>query len=205
MTTKIYNTPREWIKANRAELKKYKGEWIAFTKEGVLFHDKKGATTLQLANDSGADFVLRYVHPYEFSHVVRILPIRIKSLKKHDWVPFYDIKVGTKKLKTSVQFLVDSGADITVIPYFLGKSLGLTLSESERPLQAEGVNGRIDYVVRYLYFDIDGFQLEAPVGWIQTDAVDDILLGREVIFDFFDVEFKQKDEEILFKKRNDIA
>jgi len=31
--------------------------------------------------------------------------------------------------------------------------------------------------------------------------VEDILLGGEVVFDLFDVEFKQVDETIIFKKR----
>lgn len=99
--------------------------------------------------------------------------------------------------------LVDSGADITVIPKWTGDDLGLQLAEDEYIEKAEGINGTIDYVIRNLTFDLDGHVFKAPVGWIQTEGVEDILMGREVIFDLFDVEFKQKDELILFKRRTD--
>jgi len=36
---------------------------------------------------------------------------------------------------------------------------------------------------------------------MQTEAYQDVLLGREVVFDLFDVEFKQADEKIVLKKR----
>jgi hypothetical protein len=35
----------------------------------------------------------------------------------------------------------------------------------------------------------------------QTDFCDEILVGREVVFDLFDIEFKQADERIIFKWR----
>jgi hypothetical protein len=35
-----YPTANEWYKANRRELKKYRGEWIAYTNKGVISHDR---------------------------------------------------------------------------------------------------------------------------------------------------------------------
>ncbi|MEG4529147.1 DUF5678 domain-containing protein [Microcoleus sp. D2_18a_D3] len=34
-----YATAKEWYKANRRELKKYRGEWIAYTNRGVISCD----------------------------------------------------------------------------------------------------------------------------------------------------------------------
>jgi len=34
-----YPTAKEWYKANRQELKKYRGEWIAYTNHRVISHD----------------------------------------------------------------------------------------------------------------------------------------------------------------------
>lgn len=31
-----YTTAQEWYKANRRELKKYRGQWIAYTNRGVI-------------------------------------------------------------------------------------------------------------------------------------------------------------------------
>jgi hypothetical protein len=35
-----YPTAKEWYKANRPKLKKYRGEWIAYTNQGVISHDR---------------------------------------------------------------------------------------------------------------------------------------------------------------------
>lgn len=38
--TAVYATANEWYKANRRDLKKYRGEWIAYTNQGVISHDR---------------------------------------------------------------------------------------------------------------------------------------------------------------------
>ncbi|WP_228050252.1 DUF5678 domain-containing protein [Tychonema sp. LEGE 06208] len=35
-----YPTANDWYKAHRPELKKYRGEWIAYTNKGVISHDR---------------------------------------------------------------------------------------------------------------------------------------------------------------------
>jgi hypothetical protein len=198
-----YNTPSEWLKNNRKTLVKYAGEWIAFTNSGIIGHHKSGHIVTQEARKTELKYVLKYVHPLEVSRVVRIVPIRIRSLKNNKWQPDYSVELRTSKIAETLTMLVDSGADITVIPKWIGEDLGLLIAEDEYIEKAEGVNGTVDYVVRNLTFNIDGHIFKAPVGWIQTDEVEDILLGREVVFDIFDVEFKQAEELILFKRRND--
>jgi len=66
------------------------------------------------------------------------------------------------KAAKSVDMLVDSGADFSLIPEDLGIILGYELAVAETLSQAEG----------------------------------------EIVFDLFDVEFKQADEKIIFKKRS---
>lgn len=195
------DTPSEWLKNNRKELAEYAGEWIAFNQNGVIAHNKSGKTTAQEARSKQIDYVLKYVHPFEIPRVVRILPIRIRSLKNKKWQPDYLIQLTSSESSEKLSMLVDSGADITVIPKWTGDDLGLKFSPDEYVDTAEGVNGNIEYVVRSLTFDIDGHIFKAPVGWILSENVDDILLGREVIFDLFDIEFKQAEEKILFKWR----
>jgi hypothetical protein len=34
-----YATANDWYKSHRLELKKYRGEWIAYTNKGVISHD----------------------------------------------------------------------------------------------------------------------------------------------------------------------
>ena len=33
-----YETTQEWYKHNRHQLKKYRGQWIAYTKDGIIAH-----------------------------------------------------------------------------------------------------------------------------------------------------------------------
>jgi hypothetical protein len=35
-----YATAKEWYKANRREVKKYRGQWIAYTNRGVISCDR---------------------------------------------------------------------------------------------------------------------------------------------------------------------
>ncbi len=199
----IYETPSEWLKMNRKKLAAYSGEWIAITTSGVIAHNKSGRLTAQVARATQLPYTLKYVHPLEISRVIRLVPVRIRSLKNNKWQPDYPVELSSSKATEMLTMLVDSGADITVIPKWTGEDLGLSIAEDEYIETAEGVNGTVDYVVRNLTFNLDGHIFKAPVGWILTEEVEDILLGREVVFDLFDVEFKQKDELILFKKRND--
>jgi len=97
--------------------------------------------------------------------------------------------------------LVDSGADFSLIPKPLGLELGYELSLGELVSKAEGIGGGVDYVLRNIEMQLDSHTFTAPVAWVQTDGCEDIILGREVVFDLFDIEFKQAEESIIFKKR----
>ncbi len=200
----VYATTDEWLRNNRKALAAYAGEWIAFNNTGVIVHNKSGRIVAQEARQTKLDYVLKYVHPFEIPRVIRILPIRIRSLKNNKWQPDYSVELGTSKATEKLSMLVDSGADISIIPMWTGEDLGLKVDENDYIEKAEGVNGTVDYVIKNLTFNLDGHVFKAPVGWIQTEGVEDILLGREVVFDLFDVEFKQTDEVIIFKKRVDV-
>jgi hypothetical protein len=56
-------------------------------------------------------------------------------------------------------------------------------------------------VLRDVEIQLDSYTFTVPIAWMQTEVYQDILLGREVVFDLFDIEFKQADEKIVFKKR----
>jgi hypothetical protein len=198
-----YNTSSEWLKDNRKALGQYAGEWIAFTNTGVIVHNKSGRIVAQEARLTQLDYALKYVHPLEIPRIIRILPIRIRSLKSNKWQPDYLVELSTSKITEKLTMLVDSGADISIIPKWTGEDLGLKVDENDYIEKAEGVNGTVDYVIKNLMFNIDNHIFKAPVGWIQTEEVEDVLLGREIVFDLFDVEFKQADETIVFKKRED--
>jgi hypothetical protein len=68
-----------------------------------------------------------------------------------------------------------------------------------------GSTGRcreLNQLLRQIEIELDGHTFTAPVAWPQTDFCQKILLGREVVFDLFDLEFKQAEERIIFKWRS---
>jgi hypothetical protein len=140
--------------------------------------------------------------PRNFNQL-RILSFRIKSLKKHPWVPTYPIKFHFDDGNTQMEeMLVDSGADISLINYEFGKRLGFEKSPHEAILEAEGVGGCIvPYLLRNTTIEIEGFKCENIFAWLQDEQIDEMIIGREIIFDLFDIEFKQAEETILFKRR----
>ena len=89
------------------------------------------------------------------------------------------------------------------MPKQLGIDLGYGVSIEEVTSKAEGVGGEVEYVLRRVEIFIDSYSLTVPIAWLQTDDAVECLLGREVIFDRFDIEFKQRDRQIVFKYRID--
>ena len=198
---KQYKTPDEWYNFNKNQLRKYKSEWIAFTNEGIIVHDKDFFKVAKATDNLPiSQYTIDYIFDSDFVEPVRLLPVRFKNLKRHEWQPKYRVILKVKTSK-SLEMLVDSGADFSLIPKDLGTVLGYELAHAESLNQAEGIGGSVKYALREIEIQLDSYTFTAPIAWMQTEAYQDVLLGREVVFDLFDIEFKQADEKIVFKKR----
>ncbi len=205
MEQKIINhSIHNWVNNNKELLMAFRGKWIAHDEEKVLASAKTGRELASILKESNFEnYILAYIHPTWFARPARFLPLHFKSLKTHEWTPNYLIKLDSGIKQHTVEMLVDSGADLSLIPFWLGKLLGLSISLGEPLIEAFGVGGSTFYVVRNLSFTIDGYTIKnVRTAWVQDDKIDDLLLGRDAIFDAFDVEFKQAEELIIFKKRN---
>lgn len=98
--------------------------------------------------------------------------------------------------------LVDSGAEVSLISLKVGQDLGLTLADAESKLIAETIGGVVGYVTRDVEMTINEHSFIAPVAWLQINTGgEQLLLGREVGFDKFNIEFRQADEQIIFTWR----
>ncbi len=198
-----YATAKEWYKANRRELKKYRGQWIAYTNEGVISGDRdydkmKDGVDPSL---SSLDYVIERIFESEFVEPIRFYPVRMRTLKAHDWQPKYELILKSQNA-VQVKMLVDSGAELSLITKKLGRDLGCAKAGGEINSKAEGVGGSIEYLLREVEIELEGHTFTAPVAWAQTDNCEEILLGREVVFDLCDIEFKQAEEMIVFKWRS---
>ena len=93
---------------------------------------------------------------------------------------------------------IDSGADITLIPLSLGKLIGLKLNKSKID-RIGGIRGSVPISYHKINLKIGGFIIMGKIGWARIENVPP-LLGRENIFDFFNVAFKQNKGIIVFDK-----
>jgi Aspartyl protease len=194
----VYLDAHDWYVKNQQKLGKYRGEWIAFTSNGVIAHDREYLNTIAQIEPGRKDFVLARVHEYDAWEPPRFRGVRFRTMQRNDWQPRTIVQINGPQTR-QVEMLVDSGADLSLFPKQLGLDIGLSLTKGDISYNAMGVGGSINYVLRQVELVVAGTVLSAPVAWLQSDIDSDVLLGRAVIFDIFDVEFKQTKREIIFR------
>lgn len=91
---------------------------------------------------------------------------------------------------------IDSGADVTLIPLSLGKLLGLDATSGDVD-RIGGISGSIQVVYLPQKLRIGTIDFTAKIGWALKERVPP-LLGRDGVFDLFEVAFRQKEGVILF-------
>ena len=173
------------------------GKVIAIQDGKIIF---EGATYQEVIAHLGKE------QPYSLFKVphnifqIRILSFKIKSLKKHPWFPTYLIQFHLDDGSIQIEeMLIDSGADISLINYDFGKLIGFEKSPHEAVLEAEGIGGSVSYLLRTTPIEINGFEFENVFAWLQDEEISEMIIGRETVFDLFDIEFKQAEETIVFK------
>jgi len=81
---------------------------------------------------------------------------------------------------------VDSGADYTLIPYRMG-----------RIREMGGIGGVIAVRFAPVPMRIEAYQFDCTIAWAQIELIP-LLLGREDVFDHFDVTFQQRSKKTIF-------
>ncbi len=95
--------------------------------------------------------------------------------------------------------LLDSGADVSVIPKDVAELLGLNLSGKQE--EARGIGGKVPAVQTTINIELgrphEKYNFNIPVKVILKDGEEEIpiLLGRTGFFDKFIITFNQKDEK----------
>ncbi len=93
---------------------------------------------------------------------------------------------------------IDSGADITLIPYSFGLYLGLRVGEGKIE-ELKGVRGiAIPVEIRRVKMRIGDIELEPRIAWALIEEAPP-LLGRLDIFDKFNITFKEREGKIIFE------
>lgn len=189
----------KWLNRNRHQLKPYAHQYVAYNANGIITHGQDLQQVLQIAEASGELFLIYLVPGFTESMV--ILPIHFRSVSRHEWQPEYPVTLKHKDSVLNATMVVDSGADFSVISHQSGLDLGYALADAETILVGETLSGKVEYVLRQIEMTIDNHRLTAPVAWLQNNTADVMLLGREVVFDRFNIEFRQAEEQIIFTWR----
>ncbi len=191
----------KWLNQNRQQLKKYAHQYIAYNAKGTIANSENLREVLDLAEASGEIFSIYLVPGFTASIV--ILQIYFRTVSTHEWSPTYQVNLKHRELTINTTMVVDSGADFSIISLKAGQDFGYALADAEKILICQTIGGTVEYVLRDIEMTIDGHNLTVPTAWIQNNTADIMLLGREVVFDKFNIEFRQADEEIIFTKRED--
>ena len=103
------------------------------------------------------------------------------------WIPVARVQVLHRAVCLELEMTVDTGADLTMIPYQIGLNLGLRRGLAA-PAKLSGIAGTTSYFLKKISLRIGPIQLNARCAWAQTDDVP-TLLGRTDVLDQLVVTF----------------
>ena len=92
---------------------------------------------------------------------------------------------------------IDSGADHTLVPYRVGRFLGLSAADGEVH-EIHGISGAVGVIYCTIELEIGGIRFPARVAWAQLEEVP-LLLGRTDVFDRFEITFRQRERAVVFR------
>ena len=100
------------------------------------------------------------------------------------------------------RFLIDSGADYTLIPKSKAILLGISykkLKNTESIVEASN-HSYIKTKTTHLYITIEKITVKIPV--LICDEEVECLLGRKGVFENFNITFQEKNQRVIFRKSN---
>lgn len=113
--------------------------------------------------------------------------------------PLARMKLINEDIETTADMYVDSGADITLIPYSVGTALGFSIKPEDEIRRIGGAEGgKISVVLRRVKMRIGGEGLDVRVAWCMSEDVP-LILGRLDIFNKFNVLFENGKKTVFLK------
>ena len=124
-------------------------------------------------------------------------PIRIRRVGIH-WRPFTTAVLSYKDKLVELDFLVDSGADFTVVPKSVGEQLGFeTPTKSVDHFMGAG-GGVVPYVLKRVRLQIGEIPIIGRIAWALEEVTP--VLGRLDVFDQLSVSFDRQRKRVIFKR-----
>ena len=101
------------------------------------------------------------------------------------------------------RMLIDSGADISIIPFAIGEHLGFRRIEREPELDIHRGGRRVSCLIRQVEMTIGEFTFTAPIGWAQVADITRVL-GRYGVFQHFSIELREYERKTIFRRPEEV-
>lgn len=112
--------------------------------------------------------------------------------------PIIGVTITGSKRSANIFMLLDSGADISLIPYSVGEAIGLEPNMANRG-EVQGIGeGSVPYILTEVRLKIENIEISARIGWSLIEEIP-FILGRLDIFQKFAIEFREFENRILLK------
>lgn len=113
--------------------------------------------------------------------------------------PIIPVTIVGQKRSVNIFMLLDSGADLSLIPYSVGIAIGLELDIENRS-EVQGIGeGSVPYILNQVKLKIENVEFIARIGWALIEEVP-FILGRLDVFQTFSIEFREFENKILLNR-----
>jgi hypothetical protein len=113
--------------------------------------------------------------------------------------PIIPVRMIGPKGSLTLFMLLDSGADISMIPYSAGEEIGLEVNMASRG-EVQGIGeGSVPYMVGQVNLEIEKISLSVRVVWALIEEVP-FILGRLDLFNALNIEFREYKNKIILNK-----
>jgi len=117
------------------------------------------------------------------------------------WKTIAIVRVSHENVSYRCQMLVDSRADISLIPKSAGEYLRLSL-EGSPIMELRGLGESVvPYLIKNVQITIGSEEINAKMGWALIKEVP-FILGRLDIFDQFHITFDNNARKVVFRRQD---
>lgn len=130
-------------------------------------------------------------------------PFKKEKANIVEWIPrpLAEVTLINEDREVTQWMYADSGADISLIPYSVGKLLKFILKPDDEIKEIGGIGGgKVSVVVRKITLKIGSKEFRSRIAWCLSEDVP-LILGRLDVFDVFKVCFDQKENITSFEEK----
>ncbi|MEW6620701.1 MAG: hypothetical protein AB1422_15430 [bacterium] len=114
--------------------------------------------------------------------------------------PVAEVILERDSFAVETPMYVDSGADVSMIPFRFGRALGFKQEKEDTIQEIKGVSGAgVPYILKEVTLVLNSRRLKIRIAWVLLEEVP-MLMGRMDIFDKFRVVFDERNAWIDFEE-----